>query len=60
MNVWLSQPVIQTLPAPTHLDPSRVDATQDTGEMEQRAMVGSLWAVQHCDKYSSQIAMPSY
>ena len=41
MNVRLSLLVIQVLCAPTHLDPSHVHATQDTVEMECRAMVGA-------------------
>ena len=34
------------LPAPTHLDPSRVHASQDTVEMERRATVCAyMWSM---------------
>ena len=45
MNVWLSLLVIQTFPAPTHLDPSHVDATWDTLETEWLVMVGILTVI---------------
>ena len=41
MNVWPSLCVMETLPAPTHSGPSRVLATQDTVEMEWRAVVSA-------------------